>query len=557
MCTQASSDTFNLLDEAESYYWPFSEWSVIYRWAGYVAPSPVPVSFNQDAVADLTFNDMPFMETRRTTRNENEEFQLDTNDLPHHIEDESLDDGDSSQQDAAPSITSIQNRKEEEREAATKSLELVPPSDSLSVDHDIHGELRSSKETLQTSDSESPEVALKRLIETGIFDGTHILNKVIDRVIRQKSTERDVSNGGQENNRRYQYKGVLADPGIDMNLELSSQFSPRVKICNQGDASLTTASANTIDHGPRRSEVPLYTHSTTQVDSPALARAPAGNGLHGCGNNQNFMVESESKEETIPIFQGRWQSVSNVREGGHHSLPCTDQIDLPGPVYQSSETFPTGAHYLLYKDDTQNSGTQFAEQSLHHRQRSLDDMTPPLYPSVHQYSHSLVYGNVDIPPHSPMILSRRNLDPCSFYDDRQGESTPVAQSYCNNNQTMQEFIERIENEASWRWSGSRQTSNGHYVNGIENIAESEFPGVQDSHDALQGSNLEYYEASGSGLQTMRVGFNHEPNFERFQRELENWRNLDNQQGHHSSNRTDRELDVSELEMLAFWRPNHF
>ncbi|KAF5669239.1 hypothetical protein FHETE_4997 [Fusarium heterosporum] len=402
-------------DETESYYWPFYEWSLIYRWAGYVAPRPVPVSFNQDVVADLTFNDMTLMETGGKSKNENGEFQLDTNDLPHHIEDESLDAGDTSQQDAEPSTTSIENKKGEKREVANKSLELVPPSASHSVDHDIGGELRSSKETFQTSDSESPEMALRRLIETGIFDGTHILNEIMDRVIRQDSAEGNVSNGGQENNPRYQHKGVLANPNIDTNLELSSKSSLSAKICNQDDASLTTASANIIDYEPRRSEVPLYTHSTTQVDSAALARAPAGNDLHGCGTSRNFMVENRAKE----------------------------------------------------------------------------------------------------------------------------------------------LIEIIENEASLRWNGSRQTSNGPYVDGIENIAESEFPGVQDGHGAFQGGDLEYHEAARSGLQTMRVGRSYEPDFERSQRGLEDWRNLDNQQGHHSANRTDRELDVSELEMLSFWRPNHF
>ncbi|KAI6770133.1 hypothetical protein HG530_004762 [Fusarium avenaceum] len=165
-------------------------------------------------VTDLTFNDMPVMKLRGSG-NEKEELHLSTPTQSDHDEDETLEDGSYMQQHAESSTGSTENTKENKRQVTNKAVDTVPQNLSLEDTHGIQDGLMASAEVAQTSDSESPEVTLKRLIETGIFDGTGILNKTANQIIQQNSiNSSNLDPRGNSNSPPNQDKGVLADPSM-------------------------------------------------------------------------------------------------------------------------------------------------------------------------------------------------------------------------------------------------------------------------------------------------------------------------------------------------------
>ncbi|KAM0225651.1 hypothetical protein ACHAQD_000609 [Fusarium lateritium] len=159
--------------------------------------------------------------------NEKEELQASTPTQSDHDEDKTLHNGRPLQQHAEPSTTSVKNGKENRRQINNKNLDTVPQNLSLEDIHGIQDDLISLGEVAQTSDSESPEVTLKRLIETGVFDGTNILNKTADQIIQPKSTNGSNLDPGRNSNiPPYQDKGVLADLDMGALLKSSPQIPP-------------------------------------------------------------------------------------------------------------------------------------------------------------------------------------------------------------------------------------------------------------------------------------------------------------------------------------------
>jgi hypothetical protein len=540
------SNASNVLDETKSYYWTFPERSFVYRWTRCIALNSGVGPSNQTVVTDLTFNDMPVMKLRGSSGNEKEELQLSTPTQSDHDEDDTLYDGRSSQQHAEPSTASIKNKKENKRKIANKNLDTVPQNFSLEDTHAIQDDLISSGEVAQTSDSESPEVTLKRLIKTGVFDGTSILNKITNQIIQPKST-----NGS--NLPPYQDKGVLVDPDMGALTNSSPQIPPNI---DQNDSRHVVASTNTAERGHQENEVPVYTHNATQVDSPTLTKVPTRNDIHERGGEQHVMVETEKK--TNPIAHSRWHSVSRTSEGGHHYIQCLDRKDLPGPLIQSIGTHPADDQHLFYQDVAQNSEIQHPEQSLHHRYKSHDERTSPLYELSYQHPRQSLYGICNIPSDSPAILPAAYSDIYTIQDEAYGGNTQFARPYYNHDgETMQQFIERIEGEASSRWDEPHQVVDGSFIDVMEDFAETEFKRAQGSSYTFPRGDLGYGEITRPASHNVYPDLYCEPTIGRPQYESVYWRNSDNGQDCYFAGRTDRGFDSPEPEMLAFWRPNRF
>ncbi|KAH7256864.1 hypothetical protein BKA59DRAFT_507770 [Fusarium tricinctum] len=505
-------------------------------------------------VTDLTFNDMPVMKLRERSGNKKEELHLSTPTQSDHDEDETLYDGRYMQQHAESSTASIENTKENKRQIADKNVDTVPQNLSLGDIHGIQDDLISSGEVAQTSDSESPEVTLKRLIETGVFDGTGILNKTANQIIQQKSTNSsNLEPGWNSSIPPNQDKGVLANPDIGALMKSSPQIPPNI---DQNDTRHVVASTNTAGRGHQESKVPVYTHSATQVESPTLTKLSTRNDVHEHGAEQHVVVENEKKVD--PVARSRWHSVSRTSEGGHHYIQCLDQKDLPGPLIQSIGTHPADDQYLFHQDVAQNSEIQHPEQPLHHRYKSHDEGTSPAHGLSYQHPRQSLYGICIVPSDSPTILPRACSDMYTIQDEEHGDNTQLARQYYNHDdETMQQFIERIEVEASSRWADPHQVVDGSFMDGIEDSGESEFKRVQDGSDTFPHRDLGYSEITRRASHNVYPDLYCEPTIERPQYEPVYGRKSDNGQDYHFACRTDRGFDSSEPEILAFWRPNRF
>ncbi|SPJ79203.1 uncharacterized protein FTOL_07594 [Fusarium torulosum] len=505
-------------------------------------------------VTDLTFNDMPVMKLRGSSGNEKEELQLSTPTQSDHDEDETLYDGRSLQQHAEPSTASIKNKKENKQKIANKNLDTVPQDFSLEDIHGIQDHLISSGEFAQTSDSESPEVTLKRLIETGVFDGTSMLNKTANQIIQPKSANgSNLGPGWNSNIPQYQDKGVLADPDMGTLTNSSPQIPPNI---DQNDSRHVVASTNTAERGNQENEVPVYTHSATQVDSPTLTKVSTRNDIHERGAEQHVVVETEKK--TDPVAHSRWHSVSRTSEEGHHYIQCLDRKGLPGPLIQSIGTHPADDQHLFHQDVAQNSEVQHPEQSLHHRYKSHDERTSPLHGLSYQHPCQSLYGICNIPSDSPSILPTAYSDMYTIQGEAHGGNTQLARPYYNHDdETMQQFIERIEGEAGSRWDEPHEVFDGSFIDGIDNFAETEFKRAQDGSDTFPRGDLGYGEITRPASHNVYPDLYCDPTIERPQYESVYWRNSDNGQDYHFAGRADRRFDSPEPEMLAFWRPNRF
>jgi hypothetical protein len=456
------------------------------------------------------------------------------------------------QQHAEPSTASIKHKKENKRQIANKSLDAVPQNFSLENIHGIQDDLISS-EVAQTSDSESPEVTLRRLIETGVFDGTSILNKTANQIIQPKATNgSNLDTGWNSNIPRYQDKGVLADPDMGALMKSSPQIPPNI---DQNDNRHVVASTNTAERGHQENEVPVYTHNSTQVESPTLTKVSTRNDIHERGAEQHVMVETEKKTE--PVAQSRWHSMFRTSEGGHHYIQCLNRKDVPGPLIKSIGTHPADGQHLFHQDVAQNSENQHPEQPLHHRYKSHDERTSLLHGSSYQHPRQPLCGIFDVPSDSPTILPTAYSDMYTIQDKAHGNTQLARPYYNHDDETMQQFIDRIEGEASSRWDEPHQVVDGSFIDGIEDFAESEFKRAQDGSDTFPRGDLGYGKMTRPASHNVYPDLYCEPTIERSQYESVYWRNSDNEQDYHFASRTDRGFDSPEPEMIAFWRPNRF
>lgn len=509
---------------------------------------------NQSVVTDLTFNNMPVMKLQGRSGNEKEELHLSTPTQSDHDEDETLYDGSYMQQHAEPSTGSTENTKENKRQIANKPVDTVPQNLSLEGTHEIQDDLMSSAEVAQTSDSESPEVTLKRLIETGIFDGTGILNKTANQIIQQSSTNSsNLDPTWNSNIQPNQDKGVLADPDMGARTKSSPQIPTNV---DQNDSRHMVASTNTAERGHQESEVPVYTHSATQVESPTLAKVSTRNDVHEHGAEQHVAVENEEKSD--PIAYSRWHSVSRTSEGDHHYIQCLDQKDLPGPLIQSIRTHLADDQHLFRPDAAQTSEIQHLEQSLHHRYKSHDEGTSPLHGLSYQHPRQSLYGIFSVPSDSPTILPTAYSDIYTIQDKGYDGNTQLSRQHDNHDdETMQQFIERIEEEASSRWEEPHRVVDSSFMDDIEYSGESESKRAQDGSDTFLRGDLGYSEITQRASHNVYPDLYCEPTIERPQHEPVYGRKSDNGQDYHFAYKTDRGFDSSDPDMLTFWRPNRF
>ncbi|KAF4952076.1 hypothetical protein FSARC_12741 [Fusarium sarcochroum] len=290
-----------------------------------------------EQVTDLTFNNMTFAETQSEVSKNDEESLSNTDDEFNNDKDETLDDsGQSLKQHASISKTTAyatdaaRDGGEEVREAhdehSSPRMQNFP-----SQSHESQDNCDASNEITRVHDSGGTSVIFNKLMETGVFDGTGILEKIAQQESQSNATGLEelkiLATAWVNKHLAYEDKGVRAGAVRDSPIRPDTQPPSNVTNSRPDDTNDVTKPTDTPHHEHRGGESPLHTCDPKQGDldpqpgpihSPSLAKPSTGNDTNELSKDEYPMRDSEEKQ--ISGVNGRRQSVSQTSEGGHHYI---------------------------------------------------------------------------------------------------------------------------------------------------------------------------------------------------------------------------------------------
>ena len=268
--------------------------------------------------ADIILNDVTFIETCGEKGKADE--------IPQHStsENSSGQDDVSDSSHTSRSATELHRTTTNDEEGEVQSL----ADDFSQGNHqnkqkdgfEAHNGSLPSTETTQPSDCETPEAMLKRLIETGIFDGTGILETTSHRTMEPNIEHRDClgMNGTKQSSKNptYQDKGVMADRSRQSTLEPNIQASTKNTQfhLNVGPKS---APGPTKTSGSRyEQELPVPICSTSpQVQPWVLPTSVVENNTHSIPEEP--CVKQLQGTKSISTANNRGRPLSGTPERGH------------------------------------------------------------------------------------------------------------------------------------------------------------------------------------------------------------------------------------------------
>ncbi|OBS26504.1 hypothetical protein FPOA_00447 [Fusarium poae] len=211
-------------------------------------------------VADLTFNDTRFLEPKTSPKKKHQDVQLNTNGEIDHDEDET-----------PYNLESPQRQHTNCQKTAIIDKD-VEGKVNREADHTSQADCNSLNGSNSEPSPETPRTMLKKLIETGIFDGTGILKLTSDKNLQQDPV-RDGENGILENvqlvgSRADQHGASTADPSKDSTIPSTTLPQSNTATFYQGHyGNFQNKSADTGCLERHDEKIPLCTRGTTQVCS--------------------------------------------------------------------------------------------------------------------------------------------------------------------------------------------------------------------------------------------------------------------------------------------------
>ncbi|KAF4943340.1 hypothetical protein FGADI_13490 [Fusarium gaditjirri] len=150
--------------------------------------------------------------------------------------------------------------------------------------------------------------------------------------------------------------------------------------------------------------------------------------------------------------------------------------------------------------------------------------------------------------HSEIYLDNREIQ----HDGRQ----LTQPDYCENGETIHEFIKRIEGEVSMKWDNSQQFIGAGCIDDIEECAKGELFRMDNNGDLLQCSDIEHDAAIQSSLHGI-FSSSDQGSASADQEMAEDWEHPGYEQSRYWTGKYYDEHGVSDAKMVGFWRPNHF
>ncbi|RSL67521.1 hypothetical protein CEP54_003197 [Fusarium duplospermum] len=523
-----------------------------------------------EEIGDLRFNEMRFLEKpeeppkRHRARNSKVARQEDIrNSLDRHIVQHSS----SRQSTPAPStITSrsVGSRRQASRpqEAESKSQHhgswrcgsrdmtsktyydyMLDKSSSLPQ----RGRSGSINQAVSIQGSKTSECVPEELIETGVFSGTRFESRLRNRR-EYSSTATNTNNyrpGPAETSKPhphprslYEDKGVMVSPGVEKS-QRSNQKPPVTLDHNpQGIAAGTPTSMNpsTLEQQPNEVSMSNGDPNPVEViDNPSTSEAPhcVDSRVQATGDEeyQGFNCPVTAQTNKAPRAGKRPESISETSEGGHHYIRCASQdLDLGiGPESSLWKDRPTVQPLPQRVSTPQSWEHGTVHPSQYGWQRYQNTLAPP--PNLATRYQESLYPRIFTPIPTPHLVRSEplNYGQNRFITDEKGPGV-VRQN--NDEETLMEFITRVESEIMGRWDQSHDSS-----------------GV-----ATGGGNFEDSEIARPASRNPRPL--------RRQREHSvrgvDWdTHLNPPRRFSGRTATDEDCAAAEAEMRAFWRPNPF
>ncbi|KAF4419489.1 hypothetical protein FACUT_11477 [Fusarium acutatum] len=443
--------------------------------------------------ADITLNDMTFIETC-CEKGKADEIPLRSTSENSSGQDDVSNSGHTSQS-ATELPRTTTNDEEEEVQSLADDVSQGNQQNKQKDEFEAHSGSVPSTETTQASDCETPETMLKRLIETGIFDGTGIFKTTSHTTMEPNIEHHDClgMNGTEQSSKNptYQDKEVMADRSrqstLGPNIQTATKNTQFHLKGGAKDAPVSTkASCSRYEQ-----ELPLPICSTSpQVQRPILPTSVVEDNTHSIAEEP--CVKQTQGTKTISTTNNRGHPLSRVSERGHR---YTEQNDQPGLMFSSLIEEDFNGEHSYHRESTEKKESQLEGPFVHRGLQSHDIMIPVSGSPGYQQARQPLNGYISSAGLDSAVFPTVHSEIYSDDRDIQHDNRQLTQpDYCEDSETIQEFIKRIEGEVSMKWNNSQQSFGVGCISDIEECAKSELFEMDNSEDLSQCSDIEYDEA---------------------------------------------------------------
>ncbi|KAF5000386.1 hypothetical protein FDECE_11221 [Fusarium decemcellulare] len=257
----------------------------------------------------------------------------------------------------------------------------------------------------------------------------------------------------------------------------------------------------------------------------------------------------------VPEPHKRRISVSVTSEGGHHYIRCTNLGRDPG----------SGLNLGPWKDDVPvPSCEQDTERQPQHDWQFCQDRTTTTPHFISQYPNPSSFSARPTPAPTPRVhppISEPWGSHIIYHGPRVGEYNARMSRGNSREESMKEFIERIEAEVAMKWNEPQHATNDTRVDGSGDVSKQHAIGSEEEDTPSQSDNFERPgttrpDRSDMGSRAQQ----RQPEHGRSQSLFTSWENESDTTRPRSTMPTigeDNDSADDEAEMLAFWKPNRF
>lgn len=480
----------------------------------------------------------------------------------------------SSSRQSTPALSTITSRSVGSRRLATQPQEARPTSQNSSWEsgyrgissESCHGSMPgkssslpqrgrsgSANQAVSVRGSKTPERVPEELINTGVFSGTEFLSR-LGHSRKQPSTvpnpndhtsdPAEISKSYPHRRASYEDRGVMVSPGIERSERPNQPPPVTADHSHQSTAAGTSLSTNPLTSEQQSKDPSMLSGDPDRVGADNLNTSETSHCLDsgdqatdGKGH-QAPTCPVPTQADKVSNFEKRPESISETLEGGHHYIRSANRgLDLGiGPDSSLWKDHPS-VQPLPQRLSTPQSWEHATGHPRHYGWQRYQDTPAPLSDFGTRYPESLHHRVSTLTPIPTPHLARPG--PLTYEQDEflPNEKGPGVFRQYNEEETMMEFIERIENEVMERWDGPQDPYG--VAMGGDNFEASEItrPVSRNSQPPLRQR-----EPSGQGRQGSFVHWDNPLNAPR--------RFL-------GRTATDEDCAEAEAEMLSFWRPNRF
>ncbi|KAG8352939.1 hypothetical protein FVEN_g8946 [Fusarium venenatum] len=398
----------------------------------------MPRTSHQIIVTDLVFNDTKFLEQKTNPKKKHQDHQPSTNGETDHDEDETPDNLESPPQQHTGCQKTAVTEKDTERKGE--------PDHTSQEDCNLL-----NRSNLELS-PETPRTMFKKLIETGIFDGTGILKLTSDKDL-QKGPIRDGENGILKNlqpvgSRAGQYGVSTTDPDKGLTLPLTTLPQSNIASFYQkhyGNNQNKSADTACLErHGEK---TPLCIRDTAQVCYSDRANPVNMRDVHEASITQSPNPDLKLARDSA--VDGRRESIYEALEGRHQYTPYIDHTDQRRPTLTNPDSDFADFGYLVHPTDIQSPKLVSTELPTLGDWQRYGESKLLQQSLAAKHSLHLTHGDAGIPGPNLMMFPMPSTEVYPTQDERGYTNAQVKQQRRNcGNETVREFFESIEGEVS-------------------------------------------------------------------------------------------------------------